>query len=1281
MSTKKLRDDLDSLTEFLSDLNNYKVTSDFLSISDRVSPNFIAAVIDRLPLRLRDLFLDQLARRKLLNCKECWVNELINFIENRIGILDSDLVRNRTRNFERLDKPSQPQSKVCFVSSRSKNVNVISSDCDSKVSTDRNELKNVSKNAKRNLSECFYCSKLGHQIYSCYSFISESLNKRLNFVSDKGLCFSCLRLSHGNSKCPIRAAPRLPYCKKGHHALLCSFSEDAKSSSLKPPDDKREEQPSKKVSIGVNQVSGKGVRLHVLPVVVSNECGDEKEVYAMFGNGSEESLISKDLVDFLGLKGDPINVKMLTADGRSSNICTAQVDFKIGTLSRNATYDISGALTMETLPSIDSNFPCISNLSCHEHLKDLTSNFPLLSDQKLHVLIGTKECFISQQTRVRQAPPGKPWAAKTKLGWVVYGEDNLLHSNDITRCNFVRTSNEELDRKLDFWLEANFEESRHDETLALSQNDKKVLSIYEKSLSRVGKHNSVPLPFKREPVFMPNNFELAKKRILSLSRTLTKSPNLLVSYVEFMKQLFKDGHAVILDNDTVRGEYGRVWYLNHHMVHSGGKDRVVFNCSGEFEKFSLNKMLLKGPTLANSLIGVFLRFRIYQYALVGDIRKMYYQCFVNEPFQDFMRFLWFRNDSPTSEIIHCRMTRLAYGLICAQSGAQFCLQQAISRNEVGVSAFTVDLASSSFYVDDFLTSASSQSKLLILHSEIFELLQSGGFFLTKFHTNCHELRNKISPGDCSQSSVLINLEGDGEVSHKALGMHWNAYSDCIYFSIKLEVGSTTRRGILSTFSQIFDPFGIIQPLLIVPKLLIRTLCKLKLDWDVEIPSEQANIWFKWLENIDNINSLSLDRCLVPSADFRHIEVHAFSDASSEAYASIVFLRVVYHDCVKVNFLIGKCKIAPMRQTLTVPKLELIAACLSVRLVKKVIDELTLKVDKVCYWVDAVSVLHMINNMDKRFKVFVANHLALIHDYSKINEWRYCPSSLNVADVGSRPLLPSNIERLKQWIGGPEFLCDFENNWPIFCSPASNSDIVLSSFVKAEEKNVLNMQTLDNLIVRHSKWNALLRAIAIFVRFKQYLKGERQFTNFEISSAELDVARNDLCRYVQAAAFSFLLQHLNGKHVSREHKNELNSLKKLTPFVDNNGVTRVGGRIQKSAFDFDVKHPILLPKRHHLVKLIVVHYHEISRHSGYNYVLAQIRQLYWIVNGQSTVRHYLRDCFYCSLRRAKAGQQIMSPLPFERTSIGDRAYTVVGVDFFGPEFFVCSFRSVLWKKES
>ena len=170
-----------------------------------------------------------------------------------------------------------------------------------------------------------------------------------------------------------------------------------------------------------------------------------------------------------------------------------------------------------------------------------------------------------------------------------------------------------------------------------------------------------------------------------------------------MQQLFKEEHAVILTDEEVIGEVGKIWYLNHHLVHSSGNDRVVFNCSGEFQNISLNSMLFKGPTLENTLLGVFLRFRIFKYALVGDIKKMYCQCFVNKPFQNFMRFLWFLDDSPTGKIIHWRMTRLAYGLICSQSGAQFCHQQTVANNEVEISKFTRDLASS-FYVDDFLTS-------------------------------------------------------------------------------------------------------------------------------------------------------------------------------------------------------------------------------------------------------------------------------------------------------------------------------------------------------------------------------------------------------------------------------------------------------------------------------------------------------------------------------------------------------------------------------------------------
>ena len=107
--------------------------------------------------------------------------------------------------------------------------------------------------------------------------------------------------------------------------------------------------------------------------------------------------------------------------------------------------------------------------------------------------------------------------------------------------------------------------------------------------------------------------------------------------------------------------------------------------------------------------------------------------------------------------------------------------------------------------------------------------------------------------------------------------------------------------------------------------------------------------FRWLECIKNLNSLLVDRCLVPSSAFDRIEIHSFSDASSEACSAVVFLRVFYGTEVKVSFVIGKSKIAPLKQALTIPNLELIAACLADRLTQKVISELRLKVDR-CFFI-------------------------------------------------------------------------------------------------------------------------------------------------------------------------------------------------------------------------------------------------------------------------------------------------------------------------------------------
>ena len=487
---------------------------------------------------------------------------------------------------------------------------------------------------------CVFCSKPGHRIYYCYSFIAASVEERCNFASSHNLCFSCLRSSHANkSRCPIRSSPRAANCKKDHHALLCSCKFEKSHSS--ETEQKTVGVPAKVVNLGVSCVSnGVGARLHVLPVVVSNENGEEREVYALLDSGSEETLLSKEISDFLEFPGIAADIVVITADGRRTPVSTNQVSFTVGPLSRSAKYKLSDVLVMTDLPSIGPNFPSEANLACHEHLLDLVGHFPKLHDDCLHLIIGAKETFISHFTRVRQAPARKPWAAKTKLGWVVYGSDNCLaEKSKKVRANFVRVTNEMLDRKLDLWLDTRFQESRHDDEVAMSFNDKRVLSVYEQSATRVGKHHAVALPFKKgEAPTVPNNFKPVERQFLSLARKLSKFPEQLGAYAKFMSDLFANNHAVVLSDGEIDGVAGHVWYLSHHMVHSSGKNRVVFNCSGEFNGSSINDLLLKGPTLANSLIGVFLRFRLHQYALVGDIKKMYYQCCVLKPFQDFFAF-------------------------------------------------------------------------------------------------------------------------------------------------------------------------------------------------------------------------------------------------------------------------------------------------------------------------------------------------------------------------------------------------------------------------------------------------------------------------------------------------------------------------------------------------------------------------------------------------------------------------------------------------------------------
>ena len=294
---------------------------------------------------------------------------------------------------------------------------------------------------------------------------------------------------------------------------------------------------------------------------------------------------------------------------------------------------------------------------------------------------------------------------------------------------------------------------------------------------------------------------------------------------------------------------------------------------------------------------------------------------------------------------------------------------------------------------------------------------------------------------------------------------------------------------------------------------------------------------------------------------------------------------------------------------------------------------------------------------------------------------------NPADIASRGLMPSQREKAKMWFEGPQFLYKSEDEWPT--QPCVLQKLPEDDAELKRKSNVFHVvsqeDVLNRLISKYSSLISLQKAVAWLTRFKRYLylKGENcenlNDPKFELTvsltAKELNDALLDIVRFVQHDVFAeeieILHNHDNfddlfqlGAKSQLRKSGRLNSLRKLSPVVVN-GIMYVGGRLQKSPLTVDEKHQIILPSDHHFTKLIIDYYHKREGHCGTLHVLSAVRERFWVIKGQSTVRKTLTDCRICRFWKAKPGEQIMAPLPAERVTPGNAAFSHVGVDYMGP----------------
>ena len=288
--------------------------------------------------------------------------------------------------------------------------------------------------------------------------------------------------------------------------------------------------------------------------------------------------------------------------------------------------------------------------------------------------------------------------------------------------------------------------------------------------------------------------------------------------------------------------------------------------------------------------------------------------------------------------------------------------------------------------------------------------------------------------------------------------------------------------------------------------------------------------------------------------------------------------------------------------------------------------------------------------------------------TQAHQWKHVPSGDNPADKVSRGM--RNTKGSERWINGPEFLDHPRDHWP--------SKMLVKTPDGIEYKR-LNLQIstneqydiLNNLCSRFSDWHRMLKAVVWLTRFKSYWiimkRPEKNITLKvgvqtveEIKNAELNVIQ-----LLQSQAFNVDLRMLSAhKPLSNIKLPSDTSLMKLNPVVAN-GVIRVGGRLARSALDFDVQHPIILPKRNTVTEMIIRHYHQIEGHASVAHLLVAIRSRFWIINGVASIKRVIKRCLLCQKQNAVVGRQQMAPLPPVRVESGWHPFTHVGLDYFGP----------------
>ncbi|GFX05048.1 uncharacterized protein TNCV_3439121 [Trichonephila clavipes] len=269
------------------------------------------------------------------------------------------------------------------------------------------------------------------------------------------------------------------------------------------------------------------------------------------------------------------------------------------------------------------------------------------------------------------------------------------------------------------------------------------------------------------------------------------------------------------------------------------------------------------------------------------------------------------------------------------------------------------------YMDDVLCGAATLEEAIVLRQQLKGILKSAVMELHKLCAN-HE---KLSP-DPEQNYNFATL-----TETKTLGVSWKPNLDCFLIKVKVSLDSSyTKRDVLSTIANIFDPVGLMAPVISKAKIFLQRLWRSKLEWNDLLPAEEYREWHQFLVSLENINNIEIPRRILV-AFLEVIEIHGFADASERCYGAAVYCKSKHLKSeTLVRLITSKSRVAPIK-SLTIPRLELCVAVLLAKLVKRVVAALQLETAELYLWLHSMIVLAWLRKEPMDLKTFVQNRVA------------------------------------------------------------------------------------------------------------------------------------------------------------------------------------------------------------------------------------------------------------------------------------------------------------------